>query len=62
MKTYICVNCRHKFTLDIQWMIDNTEIRKHAKICSKCQNEMMNYAVYGEKKCKCLNCMIGAKG
>lgn len=56
MKTYICIICRHKFTLNIKWIIDNIEKDKHAKICIKCQNELMNEAVYGTKECKCLNC------
>lgn len=56
-KTYICIACRHKFTLDLQWMIDRIEKENNAKICSKCYNKMMNYAVYGTEKCSCVNCM-----
>ena len=55
-KTYICIECRKKYTLTIQWMIDNVEKDKQAKICLKCQNKMMNEAVYGSKKSGCLNC------
>lgn len=57
MKTYICVNCRHKFTLEYQWMIDKIEKDKEIKLCPKCYNEMINEAVYGTKKCGCVNCM-----
>ena len=56
-KIYICIECRKKFTLTIQWMIDDIEIRKHIKICPKCHNEMMRMAVYGTKKQGCVNCM-----
>jgi len=55
-KTYICVECRKKYTLDIQWMIDQVEIDKNRKICLKCQNEMCNEAVYGTRHSGCLNC------
>jgi phosphorylase kinase alpha/beta subunit len=37
-------------------IIDNVEKDKQAKICLKCQNKMMNEAVYGTEKSGCLNC------
>ena len=55
-KTYVCIMCRHKFTLDIQWMIDDIEVRKHRKICILCENKMMNQAIYGTEESGCLNC------
>ena len=52
-KTYICICCRHKYTLTIQWMIDEIEKEKHAKICIKCQNKMWRETMGGN----CVNCM-----
>ena len=51
---YNCENCGKSETLDIEWMIE--EKKKGAKICLRCENNMMNEAVYGSDKSGCLNC------
>lgn len=56
-KTFICTVCRHKFTLDIKWMIEEITVKHHAKMCIPCQNKMVRKAVYGTDECTCLNCM-----